>query len=110
MSTVPTTIAERAGFSSHKIAEGGKRERKRRKAWLDRQRQAGRGWAKFLFWLERSPEDAQAYRQEHEDEQGEWLIEMAANPKFKRRPKLAMPVKPKSPKPRPFPRARGMGS
>ena len=62
-----------------------KREHERRKDWLDRQRQIGRGWAKYVYWLECAPEEAQAYRREHEDEQGEWLIEMAVNRKFKRR-------------------------
>jgi hypothetical protein len=85
-------------------------ERARRTEWLDHQRQIGRGWAKYLYWLEFSPEEAQAYRREHEDEQAEWLIEMAVSRKFKRRPKAPMPAKTKITSPRDSRRARGMGS
>jgi hypothetical protein len=87
-----------------------KRKRQGRKTWLDHQRQIGRGWGKYLYWLECAPQKAQAYRQEHEDADGQWLIEMADNRSFKRRPKVTMPAKPKSLKPRFSRRARGMGS
>jgi hypothetical protein len=87
-----------------------KSERQRRKNWLDQQRQIARGWAKYLYWRECFPQEAQAYQQEHEDEYGQWLIEMAGSPRFKRRPKVTMSAEPKRPKPQSSPRARGMGS
>jgi hypothetical protein len=59
-----------------RAATAEKRGQQRQEEWLDHQRQIGRGWAKFLFWWERCPEAAEAYRREHEDAQGEWLIEM----------------------------------
>jgi hypothetical protein len=90
--------------------EDEKREHERRKAWLHRQRQIGRGWAKYVYWLERSPQEAQAYRDQHEDEHGAWLVEIAVSPKFRVRPKASAPVKLKRPEPRAAPRGRGMGS
>ena len=70
-----------------------KRENLRRKDWLDRQRQIAHGWAKYVYWLERSPQEAQAYRHEREDEHGGWLVEIAVSPRFKVRPKAIALVK-----------------
>jgi hypothetical protein len=92
------------------IDEESKREQQRRREWLVRQRQIGHGWAKYVYWLERFPHEAQAYRHQREDEHGDWLLEIAANRGFKVRPKIIRPDKVKSRKPRPSPRPRGMGS
>jgi hypothetical protein len=86
-----------------------KREQERRKEWLRRQRQIAHGWAKYVYWLERSPQDAQAYRQQHEDELGEWLVEIAVSSRLKVRPKTSTSVKLK-PNSRDSPRMRGIGS
>jgi hypothetical protein len=85
-----------------------KREQERRKEWLYRQRQIAHGWAKFIYWLEQAPQDAEAYRQQYEDERGEWLAEIAVSPRFRVRPKAI--EKMKRPEPRTPPRGRGMGS
>jgi hypothetical protein len=87
-----------------------KDERQRQKAWLLRQRQIAHGWAKFVYWVERSPQEAQKYRHQHEDEVCEWLVKIAVGPRFRVRPKTIASIKPKSSKPRPTPRVRGMGS
>ena len=85
-----------------------KRAQERRKEWLHRQRQIAHGWAKFINWLEQAPQDAEAYRQQYEDERGEWLAEIAVSPRFRVRPKAI--EKMKRPEPRTPPRGRGMGS
>jgi hypothetical protein len=92
------------------VEEEKKREQERRRERLVRLRQIGHGWAKYVYWLERSPYEAQAYRHQREDERGEWLVEIAANRSFKARPKIIRPDKVKIRKPRPSPRPRGMGS
>jgi hypothetical protein len=92
------------------IAQEGKREEKRRKDSLHLQRKIGAGWAKWQYWWEQSPAEAQAYRKHYEDTEAEWLLHMAASPKFKRRPKVKTAARPKDSQPRPSPRARGMGS
>jgi hypothetical protein len=66
-----------------------KREKERRKEWLLHQRRIGHGWAKYVYWLERSPREARAYRNQHEDELGEWLAEIAVSPRFKVRSKAS---------------------
>jgi hypothetical protein len=67
-----------------------RRERQRRKDWLRRQRLISHGWAKYVYWLEHSPEESKLYRQQHEDEKGEWLVEIAVSPRFRVRPKASV--------------------
>jgi hypothetical protein len=55
-----------------------KRERLRRKEWLDRQRRIARGWAKWLSWRREAPVDAEKFRREEEDAQASWLLALAA--------------------------------
>jgi hypothetical protein len=90
--------------------EDEKREHERGKAWLLRRRRIAHGWAKYVYWLELSPQEAQAYRQQHEDERGDWLVEIAVSPKFRVRSKANVPDRLKGRKPRASPRGRGMGS
>jgi hypothetical protein len=103
---VPQSIYEQ----EQEKKEEEKREQERRKEWLHRQRQIAHGWAKYIYWLERSPQEADAYRQQHEDELGEWLVEIAGKPSFKVRPKVIASVSSKRAKPLSVPRERGMGS
>ena len=55
-----------------------KRERLRRKDWLDRQRRIARGWAKWAGWRAVAAADAEGFRMEHEDGRIDWLLELAA--------------------------------
>jgi hypothetical protein len=92
------------------IEEQKKRAKEESKAGENRQRKIGVGWAKYLFWVESDRVAAEAYRREHEDDSGDWLIQMAGNPRFRRRPKPPKAPAPKPAKPRHTPRDRGMGS
>lgn len=55
-----------------------KRERVRRKEWLDRERRIARGWAKWAVWRAVATADAERFRIEHEDGRVDWLLELAA--------------------------------
>jgi hypothetical protein len=55
-----------------------KRERLRRKEWLDRQRRIAHGWAKWAGWRAVAPADAERFRMEHEDGRIDWLVDLAA--------------------------------
>jgi hypothetical protein len=102
----PKSIYER----EEEKKEEGIREQERRKKWLLRQRQIAHGWAKYLYWSERSHQEAQTYREQYEDERGEWLVNVAVSPKFRVRPKSSRPVKFKGTKLAAAPRARGVDS
>jgi hypothetical protein len=62
----------------HEAEEEKKRERQRRKEWLDRQRRIAHGWAKWLSWRGEAPLDAENFRREQEDAEASWLLALAA--------------------------------
>jgi hypothetical protein len=52
-----------------------------RKAWIEGQRRIQRGWAKWMRWRTQSPEEADAFRRQHQDADGGdqgWLVDFAS--------------------------------
>jgi hypothetical protein len=73
----------------------GEERKAERVAWLERWRKVQRNWAKWMRWRQQIPQEADRYRQQHQDTDGgdeKWLLEFGS---------LRLPRAPGDRKPRP---------